>query len=83
MGLYSGGRGGGGGDGLIYGPTFALRFWWAYIRGGLYSEFYGIILTMYYWGMFSCSTHYNLTKNTNFLSFLVTSTLMNRVSHFL
>ena len=19
---------------LIYGPTFALRFWWAYIRGG-------------------------------------------------
>ena len=26
MGLYSGG--------LIYGPTFALRFWWAYIRGG-------------------------------------------------
>ena len=26
MGLYSGG--------LIYGPTFVLRFWWAYIRGG-------------------------------------------------
>ena len=34
MGLYSGG--------LIYGPTFALRFWWAYIREDLYLEFYGI-----------------------------------------
>ena len=37
MGLYS--------EGLTYGTTFALLFWWVYVRGGegVYSEFYDIL----------------------------------------
>ena len=38
MGLYSGG--------IIYGPIFALRFWWAYIRGGAYIRSFTVFENM-------------------------------------